>query len=245
MRLELLSFFFVVWLVACIATIFPAKVTAQDLPAGEEIGSINWKNLDADDLPKGATIVTDDVEGKVLSVTRTSGMKQQIALGKFDKPEIKKPTYAVRGKIRYKGVTKNSFLEMWSHFPEPKKGAYFSRTMAPSGPQAFIVGDSPWREFTIPFFSNDDTPAPERLELNIVLPGTGAVWISDMRLEEFDYTMPSSIGWPILTVISAVGIVIGGLLTSLVVVALAVWAWRRRGKTVVDEQRRMQALDIH
>ena len=77
----------------------------------------------------------------------------------------------LRGKVKYAGVGGEGFLEIWNHFPEPKKGAYFSRSMAETGPMGKLRGDSPWKEFVLPFNFDDPTyPMPEKIQFNVYLP---------------------------------------------------------------------------
>jgi hypothetical protein len=87
--------------------------------------------------------------------------------------------YALEGKVRYEGVTGEGYLEMWNDFPPARK--YFSRTLAPTGPQGVITGDSDWRDFQLPFDPGDG-PAPARLDLNLVLPGAGTVEIGPLSV---------------------------------------------------------------
>ena len=98
--------------------------------------------------------------------------------------------YAVTGEVRYEGVQGQAFLEMWSVFGNG--GRYFSRTMDPSGPMGILTGDSDWRAFGLPFYLNGAAP-PERLEINVVLPGTGKVSVRNLRLGGLE-TMPHA-GW--------------------------------------------------
>jgi hypothetical protein len=96
--------------------------------------------------------------------------------------------YVLEGEVRYEGVAGAGYLEMWSDFAPG--GRYFSRTLAPSGPQGLIDGDSDWRDFELPFDPGSG-PAPARLDLNLVLPGSGTVEIRPLTLR----TVGSGSGW--------------------------------------------------
>jgi hypothetical protein len=87
--------------------------------------------------------------------------------------------YAIEGRIRYEGVDGAGYLEMWSDFP--RQGRFFSRTLAPAGPLGVIHGDSDWRDFQLPFDPNGG-PSPARLDLNLVLPGSGTVEIGPIEI---------------------------------------------------------------
>ena len=81
-----------------------------------------------------------------------------------------------------------------SHFAGEK--AYFSRTLAESGPLQSISGRSDWRPFQLPFAARDESgwldDRPERLDLNLVLPGAGKVQLRSLRLVQYDITDDSS-----------------------------------------------------
>ena len=101
----------------------------------------------------------------------------------LDHPEVTAPGYAVRGEIRYQGVEGQGYLEMWSVFPNGQR--FFSRTLATKGPLAALHGESSWREFALPFFLKDADQTPSRLEINLILPGPGTVWLGPIRLGRF------------------------------------------------------------
>src|SRR5207247_60213 len=71
--------------------------------------------------------------------------------------------------------------EMWSVFPNGER--FFSRTLATQGTLAALHGESSWRRFELPFFLSGTTQTPSRLEINLVLPGRGTVWLGPLRLE--------------------------------------------------------------
>jgi hypothetical protein len=99
-----------------------------------------------------------------------------------DDPGIDRDVYVVRGTIRFENVVGTGYLEMWSYFPDG--GAFFSRTLTESGPMAALSGDSSEREFELPFLLNGAS-VPERVEINVVLPDRGDVWIGSLVLEGF------------------------------------------------------------
>ncbi len=95
-------------------------------------------------------------------------------------PNITSDSYSVRGSVRYEGVEGSGYLEMWSYFSDG--GAYFSRTLGDDGPMAALEGNSRERPFELPFFLDGAAP-PNRLEINVVLPGGGEVWVGPLTLE--------------------------------------------------------------
>ena len=99
----------------------------------------------------------------------------------IDKPGITQSSWAIEGKVRYANVVDNGYIEMWSHFPDGS--SYFSRTLDTSGPLGVLHGKSEWREFRLPFFSQAGK-VPSKLEVNLVLPSGGTVWLGPAKLKE-------------------------------------------------------------
>jgi hypothetical protein len=132
--------------------------------------------------------------------------------------------YAFEGRIRYEGVEGEGYLEMWSYFPDGSK--YFTRTLAPSGPQGVLSGDSGWRSFSLPFSTNGG-PAPSRLDLNVVLPGSGVVTIGPLHLVRLD-----DIAWWSDRTAGALGGGAGALI-GVLGATIGALAARRRGRAAV------------
>ncbi len=99
----------------------------------------------------------------------------------IDHPQIAGPRYVVSGEVRYQDVEGQGYLEMWTVFPDGQR--FFSRTLAAQGPLAALHGESNWRRFELPFDMSGASQAPSRLEINLVLPGRGAVWLGPMHLQ--------------------------------------------------------------
>ena len=96
-------------------------------------------------------------------------------------PGITQSSWAIEGNVRYANVVGNGYIEMWSHFPDGS--AYFSRTLDTSGPLGVLHGKSEWREFKLPFFS-EPGKVPSKLDVNVVLPSGGTVWLGPAKLKE-------------------------------------------------------------
>ncbi len=99
----------------------------------------------------------------------------------IEHPPVAGPGYVVAGQVRYEGVEGQGYLEMWTVFPDGQR--FFSRTLAPRGPVAALHGESSWRWFELPFDLSGASLAPSRLEINLVLPGRGTVWLGPMQLQ--------------------------------------------------------------
>lgn len=49
-----------------------------------------------------------------------------------------------------------------------------------------LEGSSDWREFSLPFFMDDATKHPSKVQLNVMFPGKGTVSVGPIRLVEYD-----------------------------------------------------------
>lgn len=98
-------------------------------------------------------------------------------------PAIETHQYVVRGKIKYDGVSRDGYLELWNGFGE--KGKFFTRSLSEWGSMRKIKGTSTWREFELPFYAEAGM-RPETLTLNVVLPGEGTVVVAQPALFAID-----------------------------------------------------------
>lgn len=97
-------------------------------------------------------------------------------------PGIETDRYVIEGTVHYEGVDPSGYLEMWSYMADGSR--YFSRTLADGGPMASLSGDSPTRPFELPFSLNG-AEGPQRVEVNVVLPSQGRVWVGPLELVGF------------------------------------------------------------
>lgn len=177
--------------------------------------------------PRFGTITSYDLQGPANSVTPLAVMEH---------PAVTQPRYAITGYVRYSGVSAPGYLELWNHFPGG--GHYFSRTMAPTGEMGQISGNSDWRRFTLPFYT-DGSPqkmVPERLAFNLYLPQGGKVSLAGVELHQFSTTQDplaaSSGGWWSIEAANR----ISSVFTPIIVVwwlAASFFAWRGTARTVV------------
>ena len=88
--------------------------------------------------------------------------------------DIENAQLIYQAKLRTQDVAGKVFLEMWCVFGEKKE--YFSRAV-----QSPLSGTSDWTVQETPFFlKKGENPAD--IKLNLVLEGSGTVWIDDIRL---------------------------------------------------------------
>ncbi|MDH3292668.1 MAG: hypothetical protein OEQ75_16820 [Gemmatimonadota bacterium] len=79
-----------------------------------------------------------------------------------------------RAKIRTDGVQGQVYLEMWCRFPG--KGEFFSRAL-----HAPLTGSTEWTSQETSFLL-EKGQNPDHIALNIVVNGSGAVWVDDVAL---------------------------------------------------------------
>ena len=145
----------------------------------------SWEKVMANGAPKGAQLANDG-PGRAydrLKVENPTAQPLTVTVLTIDAPPITWAKYAVAGFVRHQGVEGKAYLEMWSHFPGGKTS--FSRTLAEAGPMRHLEGTADWRPFTLPFTTKDGAAPPEKLVVNVVLPGRGTVVLSGLRLAEY------------------------------------------------------------
>jgi hypothetical protein len=139
---------------------------------------IAWPN----DLPEGARFAepTETMPHRHVVLSNTGAEPQAITIATVEQPGLSTLHYAVRGQVRYKGVNPPGYLQMWSHFGRDR--AFFTRTLAESGPMSKLAGDSDWRSFALPFQSHADAGMPDRLVIQVVIPAKGTVAVGPLTL---------------------------------------------------------------
>jgi tRNA A-37 threonylcarbamoyl transferase component Bud32 len=143
----------------------------------------DWHELDAKGALKDG--VVEKTDGRtVLKIESLQDEPFQARLLTIENPPINTKRYAVRGEIRYQDVQGAAYLEMWNDFP---RGRFFTRTLNEpgSGPMGQITGNSDWRPFILPFDQMGIANSPNRIEVNLHLPGRGAVFVGPLELIEF------------------------------------------------------------
>lgn len=165
-------------------------LTSSAGAAEDQVSTIRWSELKSKgELPSGE-IVQAPNEGSATSeeellIRNETGQPLTTRLVTIEKLGISKFNYKVQGRIRYEGVEQPGYLEMWSHFAGVG-GPYFTKTLSDGGPMGMIHGASASRDFVLPFRSNSRSGTPKKLEINLVLPSNGEVWISPLSVSEFD-----------------------------------------------------------
>ena len=175
------------------------------------------------------------VDGEVRVVSPPAGGRFPLAV--IEDPPVGGTGYALKGEVRYEGVEGTGFLEMWSVFPDGSR--YFSRTLAPQGPMGAITGDSDGRAFELPFYLQGGAP-PSSLEIGVVLPGAGTVWVGPMQLVPLD----GEAGWWSDRTGGLVGGIGGGLIGVFGAVVGALVSRRKAQRFVLASMRVLVGLGV-
>lgn len=141
-------------------------------------------------------------------------------------PDIRGSSYSVDGSVRFENVGGAGYLEMWSFFADGS--SYYSRTLADQGPMAALSGSSRGRSFEL-LFELNGSPPPERIEINVVLPEGGTVWVGPLGLTGFG----ASTDWWTDRQSGMIG-AIGGTLAGLFGAIVGILAGRRRRRRLVQ-----------
>ncbi len=153
--------------------------------AEKQLSEISWVALrDQGALAEGLQVQPDGS----LSLASKLGQGLKVTLAEIANPGITKDRYVVRGRVRYRGVIGEGYLEMWNVFGDG--GRYFTRTLGDVGPLQKITGSSEWRDFGLYFDATGAKAPPEQLIVGLFLPGAGEVSISNMTLVELDSVVP-------------------------------------------------------
>ena len=88
--------------------------------------------------------------------------------------DIENARLLYQARVRTKDITGEVFLEMWVHLPG--KGEFFTRNV-----HTPASGTTNWKTMEAPFFLKTGQN-PDYVTLNLVINGTGTVWIDDIKL---------------------------------------------------------------
>ncbi len=175
-------------LLSCVAGVLLSENRGM---ADHPVTTVRWSDLQQQQKLESGEVVRGDVEGREdadeeLLITNDTGGPLTVRLFTLEPTEITAVRYQVAGTIRCEAVQQPGYLELWSHFPTGER--YFTRTLSPDGPMGTIYGSAGSREFVLPFQRNPSGPGPSRLEVNLVLPANGKVWISPLSISELSVT---------------------------------------------------------
>jgi hypothetical protein len=160
---------------------YPGSSSSSAL-AAVMLRAYDWNDLAASGEAGGGVLVT--VDGQTcLRIENPNDSALSTRLLTIVTPPLKARQYAVMGEVRYENIQGMAYLEMWNEFPH---GRFFSRTMEEPGSGAMgqLTGTSDWCPFTLPFDQQKIASPPNRIEVNLHLPGRGVVIVGPLRLCE-------------------------------------------------------------
>ena len=99
---------------------------------------------------------------------------QPIRLFEVENPGVEQCMVTYRAKLKTENLTEQAYLEMWCRFPG--KGEFFSRGVANT-----VTGSNDWASYETPFFLKKGEK-PDLIKLNLVVKGTGRIWVKDVEL---------------------------------------------------------------
>lgn len=186
-----------------------------------------WK-ADTPGLTVSKYAIYDNTTG-VIEVTASD--KAVIPVLVDAQPNVGTHSYALMGEVKYEKVGGTGFLETWTSIGA---GKAFSRSLADYGPMGKLTGTSVWREFMLPMNMMGASTPVKQIEMNVVLPDGGKVWLRNLRLEPMDF---DASGFPFMTIMIAAGA------GAAAIVALVVWRSKRRHASE-SEIKRIMAADV-
>jgi hypothetical protein len=161
-------------LLCCIVVIFTLWACSKPSQTAVEIKHYPLDALDDVLTHSGVQIdnaTSKDGKGSLKIVASEPTVIRLFETGDID---IENARLIYQAKVRTAGVQGQVFLEMWCHFPG--KGEFFSR-----GLQNSVSGTTEWTSVETPFFLQKGEN-PDNVKLNLVINGTGTVWIDDIHL---------------------------------------------------------------
>ena len=147
------------------AAMIPFKLSAESKTKVQTLKSFN---------PPSSTISSEIKISEDKSWLVDCQKPQTIRLFEVADPGVEACLLTYRAKLKTEALTDSAYLEMWCRFPG--KGEYFSRGLA-----NVVTGSNDWSSFETPFFLKKGEK-PDLLKLNLVVKGTGKIWIKDVEL---------------------------------------------------------------
>ncbi|MGH6932932.1 MAG: hypothetical protein ACREEE_10930 [Dongiaceae bacterium] len=122
------------------------------------------------DRPIDATLMVPAEAGWQITATEP----RTVHLFEISEPDSEQCQLAFRAMLRGAHLTKRAYLELWCRFPG--RGEYFSK-----GLYQALIGTTGWISCETPFYLKRHQ-RPDLLRLNLVLEGTGSVWIKNIEV---------------------------------------------------------------
>lgn len=159
---------------ACAVLLVAMAAGCGGAPKEETVASFPIKSLDGVLTLSGVELdkqITSDGNGSLRIVTPGP---TTVRLFEVRKPDVENARLIYRARLRTRAVDGDVYLEMWCRFPG--KGEYFSR-----GLESPLRGTTDWTSQEI-YFMLKKGEKPDLVKLNVVIGGSGTVWVDDVAL---------------------------------------------------------------
>jgi hypothetical protein len=143
----------------------PSEKILTDLPIASLDNVITRTGVTLDEE------VTSDANGSLRVVTPGA---TTVRLFEIEKPDVEDARLIYRAKLRTHEVSGDVYLEMWCRFRG--KGEFFSR-----GLHSPLRGTTEWTSQEV-YFLLEKGQKPELVKLNLVVGGSGTVWVDEVAL---------------------------------------------------------------
>ena len=139
-----------------------------------EMRSYLAENLDGIVSLSAVSIDTSNFSQGKASLKIVSRKPQVIKLYETGDVEVENSRIVYQAQLKCMNLEGEAYLEMWCHFPG--KGEFYSRAL-----HSKISGDTGWssHETVFTLTENED---PDNIKLNLVINGTGTVWIDNIKI---------------------------------------------------------------
>jgi hypothetical protein len=154
----------------------------------ENLGSFSWSQLKQERKLKAGFVLPPDNTApfEQLKLTARSG---PVTLLTIENPEITQTGINVSGQIKYQGVTQNGSLEMVVFFPGGR--TFCVKAIGPDYFALNLRGSADWTRFFIMFFlSSNAREKPEKIQIQLNLPGQGVAFLSPLQFGQFNKGNP-------------------------------------------------------
>jgi hypothetical protein len=151
-------------LLCCSPPVTSEEVLFQD-PISDLSGVLTRTGVELD------TQVTSDGGGSIKIVAEEPTTVRLFEVADIDVDDTR---LVYRARLRTEGVEGQVYLEMWCRFPG--SGEFFSRAL-----DSPISGSTEWVSQETPFFL-EQNQKPDLVKLNLVIDGTGTVWVDEVKL---------------------------------------------------------------
>jgi hypothetical protein len=154
--------------------------------AQNTLREISWDQLNQQGKLSVGEVLPADGKTPYLQLKLQNTQNQPILFDilTIDNPSITTRFIALTGSIKYEKIQGIGHLGMYTFYTEEDKS--LQRTNDVPGPMSQLAGSSDWRNFILPLNIPESKNLPIRLEFEVFLQDTGTVYLSPMRLVQFE-----------------------------------------------------------